>query len=180
MKALERKWTELRQALGWKETLALALLGIALGFQFAVLRPMELRKARLEIRLDQAGKRSEETMRGVLPDGVADRLAAFYRFFSREEQLTDLLARLDEISRSVGVELRTGEYDLRKPEGPRLGQYQITLPVAGDYARIRAFAENALFELPTLSLDRISFRRKRVSDAQVEAEIRMTLYLPAS
>ncbi len=104
----------------------------------------------------------------------------FNRFFSHEEPITDLLARLHEISRNAGVELRTGEYSLRKPEGSRLGQYQITLPVAGNYTQIRAFAENALLEIPTLSLDQISFRRKRVSDAQIEAEIRMTLYLPLS
>ncbi len=77
MKALERKWTELRQALGWKEMLALVLLGLALGFHFTVLRPMERRKALLEYRLEQVSKRGEEARRGVLPDGVADRLAAF-------------------------------------------------------------------------------------------------------
>ncbi|MEK6537157.1 MAG: pilus assembly protein PilO, partial [Actinomycetota bacterium] len=90
------------------------------------------------------------------------------------------LARLYEISHNAGVELRVGDYGWRKPERPRLGQYQITLPVAGNYAQIRSFAETALLEIPTLSLDQINFRRKRVSDAQVEAEIRMTLYLPAS
>ncbi len=180
MKALARGWAQLRRALGWKERLALVLLGLALGFQFAVLQPMERRKALLEDRLEQVRKSGDEARRGLLPSSVADRLAKFYRFFSREEPVTDSLAQLYGISRNVGVELRAGDYGLRKPEGARLGQYQITLPVSGSYAQIRALVENALLEIPTLSLDRISFQRKRVSDVQIEADIRMTLYLPAS
>jgi len=180
MKALARSWAELRQALGGKEILALVLLGLALGFHFLVLQPMERRKALLEDKLEQVRKRGDEARRGALPGDVAGRLAEFYRFFSREEPVTDWLARLYDIGRKVGIELRSGEYGLRKPDRARLGQYQITLPVTGSYAQIRAFAENALLEIPTLSLDQIDFRRKRVSDAQVEAEIRMTLYLPAS
>ena len=180
MKALERKWAEFRQALGWKAMLALVLLGLALGFHFTVLQPMERRKALLDDKLEQVTKRGDELRRGALPSDIAGRLNEFYRFFLREEPVTDSLARLYEIGRKVGIELRSGEYGLRKSEGARLGQYQITLPVTGSYAQIRAFAENALLEIPTLSLDQINFRRKRVSDAQVEAEIRMTLYLPAS
>lgn len=180
MKTLTLGWAALRQALGWKEVLALGLLGLALGFHFAILRPMEQRKALLEEKLEQVRKRGDDARRGALPGDVAGRLTEFYRFFLREEPVTDWLARLYDIGRKVGVELRFGEYGLRKSEAAKLGQYQITLPVTGNYAQIRAFAENALLEIPTLSLDQISFSRKRVSDAQVEAEIRMTLYLPAT
>jgi len=180
MKALERVWAELRQALGWKEMLALALLGVALGFHLTVIRPMERRKAFLEERLEQLSKRGEEAKQGTIPDGATGRLAAFYRFFSQADPEIDVLARLYEISRNTGVELRVGDYGWYKPEGTRLSRYQITLPVAGNYAQIRAFSENTLLAIPTLSLDKINFRRKRVSDAEVEAEIRMTLYLPTS
>jgi len=180
MKAFARSWADLRRSLGWKETLALVLLGLALGFQFSVLQPMEQRKALLESRLELAIKRGDRARRGALPGDAAGRLAEYYRFFLREEPVTDWLARLYDIGRKVGIELLSGDYGLSRPEGAKLGQYQITLPVTGSYAQIRAFAENALLEIPPLSLDQIHFRRKRVSDAQVEAEIRMTLYLPAS
>ena len=56
-------------------------------------------------------------------------------------------------------------------------RYEVALPLRGNYARIRAFLENALIEIPVLSLDHVSFRRKSPGDGAVEAEVRLTLHL---
>jgi hypothetical protein len=41
---------------------------------------------------------------------------------------------------------------------------------------VRAFAENALLQIPTLSLDAIRFRRVGTGSGTIEAEVRFTLY----
>jgi len=56
-------------------------------------------------------------------------------------------------------------------------RYEITLPLAGSYAQIRTFLENALIEIPVMSLDQVAFRRERASELQVQAEVRVTLHL---
>jgi hypothetical protein len=61
--------------------------------------------------------------------------------------------------------------------GPRMARYEIKLPVSGNYAQIRSFLQNALAEIPVLSLDEVKFKRERASDASVQADLRLTLYL---
>ena len=61
--------------------------------------------------------------------------------------------------------------------GVAYDRYEIALPLAGDYAQIRAFLENALLEVPVLSLDQLSFRRKRSNDLAVETDARLSLHI---
>lgn len=54
------------------------------------------------------------------------------------------------------------------------------MPLRGNYAQIRTFLNNALVEIPVLSLDEVRFKRERASDAQVEAEVHLTFHLVKS
>jgi hypothetical protein len=56
-------------------------------------------------------------------------------------------------------------------------RYEIVLPVAGTYPQIRDFLRRSLEEIPVLSLDQLSVKRERRSDAAVQAELRMTLHM---
>jgi len=51
------------------------------------------------------------------------------------------------------------------------------LPVSGSYTQIRSFLEGALAEIPVLSLDQASFRRKGTNETRIEAEIVLTFHL---
>jgi hypothetical protein len=151
---------------------ALILVGAAGAFHVALQRPLERELQALEGTL--ARDRSRPAARQ--DSAPAAQMAAFYRFFEQPGSSTQLLAKLYALGRAVGVEPRTADYR-PLPTGTRITRYQITLPLAGSYAQVRSFAENALNEIPVLSLDQASFRRKSANDAQLEAEIVMTLHL---
>jgi hypothetical protein len=54
------------------------------------------------------------------------------------------------------------------------------LPVTGEYRQIRAFLTELSAEIPALALENVQFSRQNVSDAAVEARIRLALYLEQS
>ena len=72
--------------------------------------------------------------------------------------------------------LEQGDYRLASGKGDKIERYQITLPVRGSYAQIRKFIGRLLADLPTASLDGVSFQRQKISDPQVESQIKFTLY----
>jgi hypothetical protein len=165
----------LREYLGPLGIAALALLaGAALFFLLAV-KPLQERALRLERELTNQARPSPERLK-VLAGGVqATRVAAFYRFFDRVERTDEWLAKLYGIATANGLELRVGEYR-RVESAQRLERYRIGLPVAGNYAQVRSFLEAALAEIPVLSLDQASFRRKAINDTRIEADLVFTLH----
>ena len=162
----------LLRRLGLLGCAALAVLAATVIVHLAVQRSLE-RELRA---LQQAA--AKERPRGALVHAASSsgQMAAFYRFFEHAEPLSHWLARIYAIGKAVGVEMRAADYRLL-PTGTRITRYQVTLPVSGSYAQTRAFAENVLNEIPILSLDQASFRRKRAADSQLEIELVMTLHL---
>lgn len=105
----------------------------------------------------------------------AARAAEFYKFLDSGERIDQSLARLYGIAGASGVELRSANYRLGEARH-RLERYEISLPVQGNYAQIRLFLETALRELPALSLDKASLRRKSAADGRIDAELVLTLH----
>lgn len=148
---------------------AIAVLAAALAAQVILIHPLQDRLQRL----------AHENPQLKQPKAVPNaRLAAFYRFFEREESTDLWLAKLYGIASTAGLDWRTADYRLVDARY-RLERYHITLPVSGTYAQIRRFVEGALVEVPVASLDHISFRRKDPGAPRVEAEIVLTLHLLA-
>ena len=58
-----------------------------------------------------------------------------------------------------------------------LAAYRVTLPVRGSYAQVRQFVGHVLKDMPTASLDAVRFDRRKAGDAQLEAQVRLTIYL---
>ena len=63
------------------------------------------------------------------------------------------------------------------PAGGPLTAYHVTLPVRGSYPQLRQFVGRVLQDMPTTSLDALRFERKKAADAQLEAQVRLTIYL---
>lgn len=166
----------IRAELGGLGGIALAFLAAAFAFHVWVLLPLEAHSERLEERLAgqaRTGVREPNAIRTASPAG---KVAAFYQYFEREESTVEWLAKLYAIGKAVGVELRTAEYRLTETR-QRLARYEVVLPLSGSSSQVRAFLENVLNEIPIASLDQVNLRRKRATDAQVEAEVRLTLHL---
>ena len=67
----------------------------------------------------------------------------------------------------------------RVPAGARRGSlaaYRVTLPVRGSYPQLRQFVGRVLKDMPTTSLDAVRFERSKAADAQLEAQVRLTIY----
>jgi Tfp pilus assembly protein PilO len=158
-------------------TLGMMSIGVILltaMLTVSIVKPLEERKARMVKEL-QAEPR-EAAWKRVNASRTVDQFDAFYRFFQRGERLDEWLAKLYGAASAAGVELKTGDYRL-DPSQQRIARYQITLPVTGSYGELRAFIQAVLTEMPVLSLDQLSFRRKGPNEARIEAELSFSLYV---
>jgi len=59
----------------------------------------------------------------------------------------------------------------------KLVRYQMTLPVKGEYPQIRKFLTDLPGALPAVALENVQFERQKIADPNVEAKIRLVLYM---
>lgn len=104
-------------------------------------------------------------------------LALFYGTLGERGHTEQQVKALFALAARSGLVLRQGEYKPAYDRNARLHTYQVTLPVKGSYGAIWQFALGALRAIPFAALDEISFRRDAIGEAQVEARLRLTLYL---
>ena len=182
MKRLLALWDRRKPGLRLPEVLALTLLAATTFFYVSVLAPAEERLHEIEGSI--AKRRPAPTLLPVSyqpgPTEPAAKLRAFYAFFDKGTPFTEWLGRLYAAADRAGVELKIADYRRIEPPDVPLLLQEVSLPVIGDYTRIRAFAERVLGAVPVASLDHVSLRRPRVNTNQIEAELKFTLYLPAA
>jgi hypothetical protein len=116
--------------------------------------------------------------RPISSDGRIDRIRQFQELFPPIVELSDQVEQLYALARHAKLELQQGEYRL-ETRGPALTAYRITLPVRGDYAQVRDFVGAVLSEARITSVDGLRFERKKAGDAQLEAQVRLTIYFRA-
>lgn len=163
------------ERIGWPAVSALVIIASGAAFLGAVVQPLERRALLLEQEVSQAA-RPKPGLTRVSNDTQAAQLQAFYRHFEREEVTVEWLGKLQGMGTAAGLTLRSADYRLAQSRH-NLARYQITLPVQGSYTQIRTFMEDALADVPILSLDQVNFRRRSSNDSRVEAEIVFTLHL---
>jgi hypothetical protein len=125
-------------------------------------------------------RRNEAALKGAPAQGMRDDPAAeLERFYSRFPSVERLPGELDTLyahAKHSRVQLLQGEYRMAPAGGP-LTAYHVTLPVRGSYPQLRQFVGRVLQDMPTTSLDALRFERKKAADAQLEAQVRLTIYL---
>jgi hypothetical protein len=168
-----------KRELGVLGMAALAVIVAALALETLSVGPMQQKSEELDGQVARQVERARAADARLQRDAApATKLAAFYRFFENGATPTASLARLNAIARSAGVEMRSADYRVQNG-GSRIERYEITLPLAGSYSQIRAFLEQALEQIPVLSLDQVDFKRKSSSEARVQAEARLSLHMLA-
>jgi len=158
---------------------SVALILAVLAFRFAALSPLERSLIALDSQLQRTTTAmAADGLKKVNQAGAAVRLAPFYDYLARPQTPDEWLAKIYGIGAARGLDLAAADYRLAEP---RYGieRYEITLPLNGSYAQVRAFLESALAEIPVLSVDQANFRRKGIGEARVEAEVVITLHLVA-
>lgn len=165
------------RAVGWPGAVGIALLvaavglyGVVLTERSAKLATLKKEGASLRERIDRAAKS------GIPVSSSADELQKFYGFFATGGA-TDWLDKLYAAADTAGLTLDQGEYRTVPDKTGKLIRYQVTLPVKGSYGQIRRFVDLALVEVPIASLDDISFKREAIGATQLEARVKLTLFL---
>ncbi|WP_019143020.1 type 4a pilus biogenesis protein PilO [Noviherbaspirillum massiliense] len=168
--------------LGWPARIGIALLASAAAFHFSVHQPMQLRLARLEQEAVAARKTAATVARdqaGREVRSIDARVDAFYQYFPAKKATPDLLNTIYRAAAQQTIQLTQGEYRIQPSKVDKLLGYQVSLPVRGSYAQIRKFIVQVLREVPAASLDELSFKREAIDSTEVEAKVRLTLYLRA-
>lgn len=104
-------------------------------------------------------------------------LKAFYAFLPAQNAITKLLAQLYTLAEAQELEPQKVEYVLTHSADAPYSRYQITLPVTGRYVAVRKFMANVLNEMPAAAINEVSFKRVGATGQDVEAMIRITIFL---
>jgi hypothetical protein len=111
------------------------------------------------------------------PQSANDNLLRFYSALGEKRYAEQQVKTLFGLAAKSKLSLSQGEYKSAFERNARLHTYQVTLPVKGNYGDVWQFGLMALRVIPFASLDEISFKRESIGEAQVEARVRLTLYL---
>lgn len=164
---------------GWPGMLGMALLLGAGVMTVTDVLPKKAQVSQLQQENISLKKRIAQAAQSGIPmAGNEDDLARFYGFFD-SGSTTSWLEKLYAAAASQNLQLLQAEYSLKQDPESKLMRYQISLPVHGSYPQIRRFVAQILTDVPIASLDDISFKRESVTEAVLEAHIKLTLFLSA-
>lgn len=161
---------------GWWGPLVAAFLLATAALWHWELRPTASRIERAEaaLRAPRAAPIEAAPRPGSSPD--LQPLAAFRDVLTPYGQSTEVVRG---VVAATLQELKWEQAEFQQTRDPVLGtvRLQITVPVVADYPQLRRGLERALREAPGLSLDQVSFRRDHERQAQLEARLKMSLWL---
>lgn len=91
---------------------------------------------------------------------------------------TAIVARMSALAQAQGLNLPQADYQYEVNRTAQLVHVQVTQPLKSSYPGIRRYAEAVLRSTPHASLDQIQVRRDGVAQADVEARLKWSLWLP--
>ena len=174
------RWTSRRwlRRMGWPGVLAIGILAMCPAFYFSAIRTEQ---ARLDTARHSVAALHEQLAAGKSLNGTRlspeDQLAEFYRKFPVEELSPQWLEKLVALAANHGLSLNDAEYKATRDKVGKLVRYQITFPLKGEYPQIRKFLTDLPGALPVAALENVQFERQKVTDPNVEARIKLVLYL---
>jgi hypothetical protein len=171
--------SETLQRLGRPGVIGVALLVSSLGLTVSTLLPswQDLNRQRIKAAAAQEFKRTAAARAPAPDDSPAAQLRAFYAMFPPHTNASESLSQMVAAARESKLQLSRGEYAIVTDRQTGLVRYRMTLPVRGEYTQIREFVAASLKAVPALALDEVIFERPSVSETQVQARVRLTLYL---
>jgi type II secretion system (T2SS) protein M len=160
--------------LGAPGVLGIGVAFACAGFWLSALQPMQQELTMQRLALERLHARNP--YQPVSSGGRAEELRRFHNLFPPAQELTDQLERLHGLARRAGLDPARGEYRLER-RAAGLWAYRVTLPVRGSYPQLRDFIGALLKEMPIASIDALRFERKQAAQTELDAQVRVTLYL---
>ena len=171
--SIKRALTRLR----WPGIGGLALLLFAAGVAGLSLYSGRQRLHALDDEVASLASRVGQRGAASAAPGSRGQLSNFYAFFPLVENVPELLGRINTAATHNQLLLKKGEYKLDHEADFRLARYQVTLPVSGDYARVRGFVNDVLQAVPSAALDELALKRETAEQPELEARVRFSLFL---
>jgi hypothetical protein len=186
--ALAKAGLQLRLALmrfGWSNSLALLLAAAAATAALWLVPQLKAQRAAGQVALAKAQKLHDaapaaaSALEPALPPNQ-QHLQDFYDLLGETRYAEQQVKTLFAIAAKNGLTLNQADYKFAYDKNGMFHTYVISLPVRGPYAAIRPFCEQMLLAIPFASLDQIDFKRESVNNPNLEAKLRITLYLDKS
>ncbi len=165
--------------LGMAGMAGLALAAMAIAVYAGMILPDASRLEQLT--QDVAAAQQRQKIAKIKPaqdtDSTAGRLHTFYEFFPARQNAPEILGVMYKAARAESISLAEGEYQYTAGKAGRMGMYHVSLPVKGSYVQLRKFIVKVLNSVPSAALEQISFKRETIGSAELEANIRFTVFL---
>jgi len=167
---------------GLANILALALPIAACAGYFGLMPELRARDAAAAASLTKANQSlaSSRTASAPAPSATEQNLQNFYDLLGDSRYAEQQVKTLFAIAAKNSLTLNQAEYKLAYDKSGAFRTYTIVLPVHGQYGAIRSFCQQVLLAIPFASLDQVDFKRDSVNNANLEAKLRLTLYLDGS
>jgi hypothetical protein len=94
----------------------------------------------------------------------------------QSSEATALIGKILSIASAQHVEIAQADYRLLPATSESRGRLQVTLPIKDTYPRVQAFLADVMNQMPGVALDGVSFQRIRISDGNIDAQIRLTIF----
>ena len=163
------------RAAGWAGALGIGLAGFALSFDLTGNRALEAEADSL-YRQARAAQRAQRRQ-AVPPPSPRAQLDAFLQRIPEDAALPELLVRLHGHAQARGLRTDKADYRSSRLPGSPLEQVSLDLPLKGSYPSLRAWLGDLQAEMPELAIDSLSLRRARIGDSELEARVRIVIYL---
>ncbi len=180
----DRIWMQLSwqvARLGVSGKIGIGLFVVAIVFFIGAVLPqdreVELLKQRVETIKSRSPFQIKEKFGSNRKIGGDQALKVFYDFFPRIDSSPLWIGELVRVAEIHEVEINSSDFRMTFEEGSRLARYEMVLPVHGSYPQIRAFIADSLKSIPAMAITGINIKRKGVKSSQLEAGIKVNLYL---
>jgi hypothetical protein len=167
-----RQWA---RHLGTSGLAGLALLAAALVLQTIQVESLKRSVTTQQTRLSEL--RRVDVAHEVAPRPLpADPLDALPPTGTAPQQIGEL----EKLARSNGLELPRGQYSVSPQTGTSLLRWQLVFPLEAPYPALHAFLASALERMPNLVLDELKLKRDRIESSELQAELRLSLFVEAT
>jgi hypothetical protein len=165
--------------IGWPAALGLLLLALAALAYPTAMQDLASRQAEVAADISRRQQQLAAAPGGGRGDGPGVAQAA-HRNLPGPAAAEALVRRLHESARELGVQIADSEYRPGRTGAGGLIRYQMTLPVRGTYPQIRRWLAEAMNREPALALEELNLKRDDAGAGEIEARLRLILFLRAA
>lgn len=158
--------------LGWAWPVAMLLGASADAMYWGVVRPQSARIVLSQAALQQSPREQAMSTKALVQ--ASDVRAVIAASASSDE----IVAQMATLAQAEGIALSQSEYQYQAMADASIVQIQVTQPVHAAYPQVRRYVEAVLRSVPNAALDELAARRDNVNQAQLDARLRWSVWLP--